>query len=260
MIKAFALRQVFALSLATAAAAGGAGLVPADSASAVLYRISPAVRALLRKLTLVDLPAAERRRNWIGDRGQGSCVHAAIVHLFHWQGRHDLARWWGGRNGNGETADGLAAKLDAAGIPFAETRSGNTAFLEWAIRTRRGAAVVVQNGAHMVTLVNLDDHSAQILDSNSPERIQTWPREKFLRDWQAGGGWAVTPLGTPPAPQPWVVQGVDRTARKHEGGWHALSRAKGVVEHLGDSHLGNVDVNRPRATPFLTSGRATHPF
>jgi hypothetical protein len=208
MLKPFTLRHVVALFLATASAAGGAALAPAAPAGAVRYRISPAVRAVVRKLAFVDLPAAERRRNWIGDRGQGSCVHAALVHLFHWQGRHELARWWGAQYGNGETADGLAAKLDAAGISFAETRSGDEAFLDWAIRTRRGAAVVVQNGAHMVTLVGLDRDWAQILDSNSPERIQTWPRERLVRDWQAGGGWAVTPLGTPPAPSPWVVQAV----------------------------------------------------
>src|SRR5579871_6301737 len=129
---------LFALLTTTVAALPASG-APAPIADAVI-RVTPAVRALLRALRFIDIPPAWRRRNWFGDRGQGSCVHASLVHLFHWQGRHDVARWWAARYGNGETAEGLAAKLEGAGIPFAETRSGDVAFLEWAIRTRRGAA------------------------------------------------------------------------------------------------------------------------
>jgi hypothetical protein len=189
--------------MALALVPGLAGVAPA---AGVLLRVTPAVREIIGGLRRINLPLARRRKNWIGDRGQGSCVHAALVHLFHWQGRHELADWWARHHGNGETAEGLAARLEAAGVRFAETRSGEPAFLEWAIRTRRGAAVVVQNGAHMVNLVGLDHHQAQILDSNSPARIETWPRERFLRDWRQSGGWAVTPVGSPAAPDPWIVR------------------------------------------------------
>lgn len=198
-------RLVFAMaSLAVGALAGGG---PDVSLPAARLQIPPAVREIVRTLHIVDLPARWRRRNWIGNRGQGSCVHASLVHLLHWQGRHDLADWWQRQYANGETAEGLARKLEAAGIQFAETRAGDEAFLEWALRTRRGAAVVVQNGAHMVNLVGLDADQAFILDSNSPAVIQTWNRAAFLADWRKSGGWAVTPVGTPPSPSPWLVKG-----------------------------------------------------
>jgi len=192
--------------LTTGIAAVAAPPGPAAPPAATLLHVAPAVRRIVRTLRLIDIPPVWRRQNWTGDRGQGSCVHAALVHLWHWQGRHDLADAWAARYGNGETAEGLAAKLERAGARYAETRSGEVAFLEWAIRTRRGAAVVVQNGAHMVNLVGLDRHHAHILDSNFPERIERRPREEFLRDWKQSGGWAVTPVETPPPPAPWIVK------------------------------------------------------
>jgi len=194
------------ISLLTVGVALVPGLAPVVPAAGALLRVSPAVRAIIGRLRLVEVPLAWRRKNWIGDRGQGSCVHAALVHLFHWQGRHDLGDWWAAHHGNGETARGLATKLEAAGVRFAQTQSGDERFLEWAIRTRRGAAVVVQNGAHMVNLVGLDRQHAHILDSNSPAAIEKWPREQFMRDWRQSGGWAVTPVGTPAAPDPWIVK------------------------------------------------------
>ena len=200
------LSRPLVLTLLTAAAAVIPGLAPLTPAAATVLRVAPEVRRIIGSLREINIPPAWRRQNWIGDRRQGSCVHAAIVNLFHWQGRHRLADWWASRYGNGETAEGLASKLEAAGVQFAETRSGDAAFLEWAMRTRRGAAVVVQNGAHMVNLVGLSGQSARILDSNYPDRVQERPRDDFLRDWKRSGGWAVTPLGPPPPPDPWVVK------------------------------------------------------
>jgi len=192
-------------SLISAAAPAAPGaLVPAAPAA---FRVPAAVLRLVRGTRRIDIPPQWRRRNWTGNRGQGSCVHAALVNLLHWQGRHDLALWWASHHGNGETAAGLASKLEQAGLQFAETRAGDAAFLEWAIRTRRGAAVVVQNGSHMVNLVGLDAHAAQILDSNDPQRVHEQPREQFLREWKQSGGWAITPLAGPPAaPSPWIVR------------------------------------------------------
>src|SRR5262249_40815274 len=103
-----------------------------------LFRVTPAVRRIVSTLRQLDIAPQWRRKNWTGRHGQGSCVHAAFVHLLHWQGQHATAKWWVERYGDGETPSGLAAKLDAAGLKFAETRSGDENFLEWAIRTRRG--------------------------------------------------------------------------------------------------------------------------
>jgi hypothetical protein len=162
-------------------------------------------------------------------------VHAALVHLWHWQGRHEFAEQWAAGHGNGETAEGLAASLDTAGARYAETRSGEEAFLEWAIRTRRGAAVVVQNGSHMVNLVGLDRRQAHILDSNSPAHVQHWPRETFLRDWKQSGGWAVTPVGTPPPPEPWVVR--EETSPARASGHRAEGRVSARTAHVSPSPL-----------------------
>ncbi|MBI3866819.1 MAG: hypothetical protein HY290_33485 [Planctomycetia bacterium] len=200
------VRQTVVLAVLATATAALPGLAPAAPAVGTVIHISAGVRRIIHRLRQLDIPLSYRRSNWIGRRGQGSCVHASMRHLFHWQGRHDLAEWWATNHSDGETAEGLAAKLDRAQVRYAETRNGDEAFLEWTIRTRRGAAVVVQNGAHMVNLVGLDRQYAHILDSNAPQRVQQRPRGEFLNDWKRSGGWAVTPLGTPAPPDPWIVK------------------------------------------------------
>jgi hypothetical protein len=199
------LRKTLLVTIASALLGALPAAGPLVPAAAAVYRVSPAVLRIVRTLHRMDIPDRWRCRNWIGHRGEGSCVHASMVHLLHWQGQHPLARWWQQHYSNGETAEGLAAKLDAAGIRYAETRTGDTAFLEWALRTRRGAAVVVLRGAHMVNLVGLDRDHAHLLDSNAPDRVQRIGRDEFLQDWIASGGWAVTPLGAPMPPAPWIV-------------------------------------------------------
>ena len=186
-----------------------AALLPAvrpARSDAVVYRIGPDVRRLIAGLRHLEIPAQIRRQNWIGDKGEGSCVHASVVHLLLWQGKEREARWWEARYANGETAAGLAKKLESAGFRFAETRTGDAAFLAWAIRTRRGAAVVVQQGSHMVNLVGLDAKHARILDGNAPRQVQVRSRDEFLTEWRQSGGWGVTVVGTPPAAEPWVVK------------------------------------------------------
>lgn len=200
------IRKALLLAIASTLVSAVPAAAPFVPAAATVIRVSPAVLHIVRTLHRIDVPDRWRRRNWIGHRGEGSCVHASIVHLLHWQGRHRLADWWQRNYANGETADGLAAKLESAGVRFAETRDGDAAFLEWAIRTRRGAAVVVQHGAHMVNLVGLDRDHAHILDSNAPDRVQQIDRAAFLRDWTGSGGWAVTPVGTPMPPAPWILK------------------------------------------------------
>lgn len=178
-------------------------IAPLPGPAAPLFVISPALRALVDRLRVID--PQPRTRNWINPQRQGSCAHASLYHLLHWQGQHELAEWWKRNHAGGENPIGLAAGLTAARIPFAETRSGDVAFLEWAIRTRRGANVTVDQGSHMVTLVGLDQTTAHILDSNQPDRIQPLPRETFLAEWRAANGWGITPVFTPTPPSPWLV-------------------------------------------------------
>jgi hypothetical protein len=158
--------------------------------------------ALLLTSPVVDVPQDYRQANWLGDRGQGSCVIASSVTLLRWQNRIHAADYYRKTYGNGQGPDSLAAKFNSDGVRFAETRTGDVQFLEWALRTRRGANVVWMNGRHMLTLVHLDGEQAAILDNNAIDKVQWMPRERFLAEWRASGGWAVTPLYTPMAPVP----------------------------------------------------------
>jgi len=107
----------------------------------------------------VNLPRSLRQENWLGSKGEGSCVFATAVSLFRWQGRYWMADRIRTRYGNGEYADdswnpqsNLADKLDAEGVRYAYTTAGDVSFLEWACSTRRGCGVTVLGGRHMVAL------------------------------------------------------------------------------------------------------------
>lgn len=153
----------------------------------------------------VDIPEAWRIHNW-APHGSGSCVHASIVMLFNWQDRPDLGAAWRGAYHSGETFAGAASKLDGAGVAWAGTADpSDVAFLEWALRTRRGVAVTVMQARHCVLLVHLDQQSAGILDNNAPGRIRWVTREAFLREWRSGPvTWAITPCFAPPPRLPYV--------------------------------------------------------
>ena len=163
--------------------------------------IPEAVRALVRRSRLVMPPT--RVVNWIGDRNEGSCVHASLVNLLHWQGRHQLADRWQATHGNGQSALGLAIDLKNAAVEYRSSQGGNEEFVAWACRTRRGA-VVPFGPNHAVSLVGLDSKTATIMDPNKPDRPFQVDRAAFVADWKSRGGWAVTPLGTPAAPSPWL--------------------------------------------------------
>lgn len=150
----------------------------------------------------VRLPPEWRQQNW-APYGSGSCVHATMVMLFRWQGQPELAEHWRTTYHSGESAPGLRAKLTREGVPYADTTTAEVEFLQWACDTRRGAGVVVQGGHHMVLLVHLDDERAATIDNNHPQRVDWWPRERFLREWREAGGWAITPLYDPQPRRSW---------------------------------------------------------
>lgn len=150
---------------------------------------------------VVDLPQALRVSNW----GGGSCVHASTVHLLHWQGQHPLADWWRHHYQGGEYATRLHQRLDAARLRYAFTVNGDVAFLEWALRTRRGAGITYFPG-HAVNLVHLDETHAGLLDNNRIHEIIWIPRDEFVRRWQGYGGWAWTLVYDPPPPLPYLSE------------------------------------------------------
>ena len=151
----------------------------------------------------IDIPQDLRTRNWAPE-GEGSCVHASLVTLLHWQGQHELARWWQRKYSGGEVPEGLAAKANRIGLRFAETRNGDVGFLEWAVRTRRGACVTVEGGVHMVCLIHLDEQWAGTLDNNNPGQVVWQSRNAFLEEWRTSHWqWAITPVYDPPPRKPW---------------------------------------------------------
>lgn len=145
----------------------------------------------------IKIPPSIREHNW----GGGSCVHASTVMLFRYQRQYALADYWRKQYSGGETFVGLASKLEAKGVRWAGTYQKNDVrFLEWAIRTHRGAMVTTMGGAHMILLVHLDQNNAGFIDNNTPEKIIWKSRSDFLKDWSDSNSWGLTVLYTPPPP------------------------------------------------------------
>lgn len=182
------------------------------------YECDQRVTAPCTERPTVNIPPALRQPNWAirwewvkDDKGRrvlvpdGSCTHAAMVDLFYWQGKPELAAWWRRNNAGGEWSSGtsLAAKLNRAGVRFAYTAGKkDIKFLEWACNTRRGCGVAIEGGAHMVVLVHLDSKWAALLDSNDIRGFIWVPREQFIEEWINSESWAVTPVYSPAPPLP----------------------------------------------------------
>lgn len=146
----------------------------------------------------MELPADLRVRNYAG----GSCVWASLGTLGNWlelEGLAELNREVSG----GAWPDRVRRVLNAKNIDYVMEERGRPAFLDRALATRRGAAVT-WHGAHMVTLVYLDDSIAGLVDNNRPSHVIWQPRQEFLEEWRRCGGWAVTLVYTPPPPKPIV--------------------------------------------------------
>lgn len=163
---------------------------------------NPGNHAATKERPTVNLPLSMRQKNWLGDRGEGSCVWASTISLLRWQGRYRTADWVRSNCGGGEWPDDHAGKLDRAGIRYAYVTNGDVRFLEWCCRTRRGAGVTVMGGAHCVNLVYLDDRWACLLDNNDVQHYRWVPRETFLAEWQASYGWGFTVVYSPTPPLP----------------------------------------------------------
>lgn len=201
--RAAIIAALFGVPLLGAPAAPIVAALPELAATPALLKTIASNRAAARRIDV-----GQRVANW----GGGSCVHASLVHLLHWQGQHELAENWRKTHSGGEYPDSIDKQMDDAGLPYAETRNSDVKFLEWAVKTRRGANVRVQNGKHMVTLVGLDKRYATILDSNDRNKTHKQPRAEFLKDWktnQSGTGWAFTTLFEPPPPKPWTIKPED---------------------------------------------------
>lgn len=161
--------------------------------------VSPPIKA---ERPTVNLPMLLRQKNWIGRAGQGSCTWASTISLLRWQGRYNTANWIRKNYGDGEWPEDWMQKAERIGLRYALVTNGDVSFLEWACRTRRGAAITVMGGKHMVDLVHLDDKWAALLDNNATAAYIWVPRETLIAEWKASYGWALTPIYTPAAPLP----------------------------------------------------------
>lgn len=149
----------------------------------------------------MNLPVRARARNWSGPGG-GSCVIASTTNLFRWQGRDDLADLFRRSYSGGQTHDSLAAKLDRHQVRYASTLNGDVRFLEWAVRTRRGAGLTY-GWSHYQNVIDLDDQYMTLLDNNDPKHPYRIPRDRAIAHWRQCGGWATALLiGEPAAPLP----------------------------------------------------------
>lgn len=151
---------------------------------------------------IVNLPVSMRQENWQGSNGGGSCVWASTVSLLRWQGQYELAELVRREADNGEYLEELFADLNEFGIDYAGVCNGEEWFLEWACETRRGAAIVVMGGMHMVDLVEITEDEVCLLDNNNVEKYLWLSRTVVLNDWKNSGGYAFTPVYAPFAPLP----------------------------------------------------------
>lgn len=168
----------------------GLGLLASQESD---FNIKPSIR----EVPVFNLPPPLREQNW----GGGSCVHASWVMLLRWQGHQEYADWWRRSYAGGETWYSFTETVEANGLRWAGTyEQYDVAFLEWAIRTRRGCMVTCMGGRHMVVLCHLDQEWAGILDNNDIGTIHWVPRDKFLKEWRESYSWAMTPVYTPAPP------------------------------------------------------------
>lgn len=144
---------------------------------------------------VMNLPEDARCKNYNG----GSCVCASTISLLRWQGRDDLAAALRSACSGGQSSASLHAKLERLGVRYASTTSGDVAFLEWAVRTRRGCGITYYP-MHFVNLVDLTAEHATLLDNNRVGQYINIPRDEFLRRWRGFGGWATAVVYSPAAP------------------------------------------------------------
>lgn len=154
----------------------------------------------------VNLPLALRQSNWVSANGEGSCVHASLTSHLRWQNELALAEIWRRSHSGGEYDSRLRERLDAAKVPYAFTREGNPAFLDWCSQTRRGA-VLWWKPSHCCTFLGWvqkdQTQFAAILDNNNTRQFELTERSQFLRLWAGYGGFALAVTREPATHIPW---------------------------------------------------------
>jgi hypothetical protein len=142
-----------------------------------------------------------RHTNYSG----GSCLWAAFQDVLSWQHHESEAAWVRQNYSGAAGVSAAAAVCDKLNLDYAMTTTGDVAFLEWCSRTRRGAAIHWQGGAHAITFCGFVGDTAVLIDNNNPAHEQRIPRQQFLSEWLGSdGGCALTLVSTPAPPRPWL--------------------------------------------------------
>jgi hypothetical protein len=150
-----------------------------------------------------DITPEFRIKNYSG----GSCVHASMATVLRWQHLESQADDWIKRYSGGESSQGLISKANANGIRVAYTLKADPTFLQWCSDTDRGA-VIFYYANHCVTFAgykkinNID--VAVLIDNNTINKTNQIPKDQFLKNWKAYGGFALTPVYSPTPPGPTI--------------------------------------------------------
>jgi hypothetical protein len=155
----------------------------------------------------INPPLQIRQQNWRGQNGEGSCVHASLSSMLHWQNQFELAKWWRSQYSGGEWSDQLRRRLDAAKVPYAFTERANLKLLDDAHASRRGALLWWKE-SHCCTFVGWAEGKdgrvyACILDNNAIQKYEYVERSVFHRRWADFGGFALMTLYDPPSAPIW---------------------------------------------------------
>lgn len=169
--------------------------------SPAYYRALPAPAP---ERPVVNPHVSYRQSNWLGPKGQGSCVHASLTNMLRWQNQFEFATYWRAKYlGDGEYDTELRQRLDDEGVSYAYTNKADLKLLDFAHATRRGALLWWKPN-HCCTFcgwVSKDDKIfGVILDNNHVQQYELVEREQLHRLWAGYGGFALTTLFDPPSP------------------------------------------------------------
>ena len=142
----------------------------------------------------INPPADIRQANY-----GPSCAHAATITMLRWQGLDAMADWWRESYRGPETFTGLARKAIVAKLDYAMLLNGDTAILDHATATRRGAVIDwsgQRGGHHAVFFCGFAGNTATICDPNT-RRLHPFERSAFLTHWRRCGGRSLMTLYDP---------------------------------------------------------------
>lgn len=146
------------------------------------------------------LPIELRQKNWTR-RGEGSCFFASLAMVANKQGFENVASSLRSLCGGAASWYSAARNPIVNRHPYAYTFDGDSSFLEWCSRERRGAAIQ-WNTYHMIYFDRFENGQAILIDNNFPDRPFVVEKQEFLRRWRRDG-WAATfvfPQGSMPYP------------------------------------------------------------